>query len=61
MKPKQLVFYGKIQAYYELDSIEDAVRLYNSYNQLKKMEAPNKVEAIEKMLTRLYEDAKLVP
>ncbi|MGR5867835.1 hypothetical protein ACT7C1_30730 [Bacillus paranthracis] len=61
MKPKQLAFYGKIQEYYELDSIEDAVRLYNAYNQLKKMEAPNKVEAIEKMLTRLYENAKLTP
>lgn len=61
MQEKQLKFYGKIQEYYELDTVEDAKRLYNAYNQLKKIETVSKVDAIEKMLTRLYSNSKLVP
>lgn len=61
MQEKQIRFYGKIKEFYELDSLEDAKRLYNAYNQLKKIETVNKVEATEKMLTRLYSNAKLIP
>ncbi|PDZ88915.1 hypothetical protein CON47_25740 [Bacillus thuringiensis] len=60
MLTKQQRFYAKIQEYYELDSIEDAKRLYNSYNQLKKIETPHKATKIDDMLTRLYANKPIV-
>lgn len=46
--------------YYELDNIEDAKRLYNAYNQLKKIETPHKATIVDNMLTRLYAGKKII-
>lgn len=60
MLAKQQRFYTKIMEYYQLDSIEDAKRIYTAYNQLKKIETPHKATKIDDMLTRLYANKSIV-
>ncbi|MED0989373.1 MULTISPECIES: hypothetical protein [Bacillus cereus group] len=59
METKQQRFYSKIKDFYGLDTSEDAKRLYNAYNQLKKIETVGKASKIDDMLTRLYAGKKL--
>ncbi|MBY0600172.1 hypothetical protein [Bacillus bingmayongensis] len=61
MADKFQVFYGRIQSYYELETLEDAKNLYRSWSSLNKIHTVNKEEKIEKMLTRMYSGAKIVP
>ncbi|OOR07799.1 hypothetical protein BW900_04620 [Bacillus mycoides] len=60
METKQQRFYTRIMEYYELDNIEDAKRIYNAYNQLKKIETPHKATIVDNMLTRLYAGKKII-
>ncbi|MBJ8027272.1 hypothetical protein [Bacillus cereus group sp. N21] len=59
MQDKQFRFYSKIQDFYELETIEDAKRLYTAFTQLSKIHTVGKADKIDRMLTRLYAGKKL--